>query len=117
MTLLNYVETNQSLIEQADRAYAEGDLEKAVDKAWEAAHRAVGNIAKRRGWKFDTRSEMSTAAERLGQETNQPDLDLFFQVAFIAPYNFREGWTNDAESVEYDLLAAKQLLSILQNIE
>ena len=117
MTLLERVETSQSLIEQADRAYAEGDLAQTVEKVWESARHALGLIAERRGWKFNTIKDIRGAAYMLYKETDRREIYTLFVVAFIAPYNFREGWTNDAESVEYDLLAAKQLLSILQNIE
>ncbi len=119
MTLLNHVgiSLSQSLIEQAEKAYAEGDLKKAVDNAWEAASTALRAIAERRGWEFDSPTEMFATMDKLYEETNQPDIDLFFQVAFIAPYNFREGWTDNAESVGYDLQAVKKLLAMLEGIE
>ena len=116
VTLLDHVETYQALIEQADSAHAEGDLAQAVAKAWEAASYALGTIAERRDWKFDTPADMLTAMDRLSEETNRPDIDLLFEVAFIAPYNFEEGWI-DAEGVEYDLQAVRKLLAMIEDIE
>ncbi len=118
MTLLQErIQTGQSLIEWAETAYAQGDLELAVDKAWESARHAVGSIAQRRGWTFDTPGEMHSVADMLSKETDKGDIYTLFVVAFIAPYNFNEGWTDNAESVEYDLLAAKKLLALLEDIE
>lgn len=118
MTLLQeQIQTGQSLIGQAEIAYAEGDLELTVDKVWESAHHAVGSIAERRGWKFDTPGEMHSVANTLSKETDKGEIYTLFVVAFIAPYNFREGWTDYAEGVGYDLQAVKKLLAILQDIE
>ena len=117
MTLLReHIQTSESLMEQADRAYAQGDVAQALQKSWESVRNALGAIAERRGWKFDTDGEMHRAANMLSKETNQRDIYTLFQVAYIAPSNFEEGWLTDS-FIEYDLQAAKRLLAILEDIE
>lgn len=120
MTLLDHVETNQSrsFIDQADRAYAEGDMAQAVENAWKATSLLVKAIAERRGWKSDTPADMLAVMDRISEETDdQPDdLDILFQVAFILPYNFDEGWLS-ARDIENDIQDVKELLAMLEDIE
>ena len=87
-------------MEQADGAHAEGDLARAVEKAWESARHAVGSIAERRGWKFDTPEDMHRVANMLSKETDRREIYILFQVAFILPHNFNEGWI-DSDTVSY----------------
>ena len=117
MTLLQeHIQTSQSLIEQAETAYAQGDSELAVDKAWESTCHALGLIAERRGWKFDTHGEMHSVANRLSKEIGQRNIYILFQGAFITPYNFREGWLTDS-FIKYNIQDVKQLLALLEDIE
>ena len=103
-------------MDYADRAYANGDIAQALQKSWESVRHALETIAERRGWKFDTPGEMHSVANMLSKETGEREIYTLFVVAFIAPYNFEEGWLTDS-FIEYDLQAAKQLLTILQDIE
>ena len=117
MTLLQeHIQTSQSLIEQAETAYAQGALELATDKAWESARHAVGSIAERRGWRFDTSGEMHSVANRLSKETEKGDIYTLFVGAFITPYNFREGWLIDS-FIKYNIQDVKKLLALLEDIE
>ena len=116
MTLLERIETSQSLIEQADIAYAEGDSGKAVQKAWESARQALSAIAERRGWKSDTAKDIRRAAYMLYKEEDRKEIYTLFVVAFITPYNFEEGWLTD-NYIRHDIQDVKKLLAILQDIE
>ena len=115
-TLLNNTETSRSLIEQADNAYSEGDLARAAEKAWESARHALGSIAERRGWKFDTPGDMHSAANMLSKETDQRYIYILFVGAFITPYNLEEGWLTD-NYIKYDIQDVKELLTILEDID
>ena len=117
MTLLQeHIQTSQSLMEQADSAYAQGDIAQALQKSWESVRHALGAIAEQRSWKFDVPGEMHSVANLLSKETDKREIYTLFQAAFIAPYNFEEGWLTDS-FIEYDLQAAKQLLTMLEGIE
>ncbi|MCY4652198.1 MAG: hypothetical protein OXC95_03430 [Dehalococcoidia bacterium] len=116
MALLNQVETSQSLISQARTEYEKGDLRRASELIWESGYHAVRAISEQRGWKFDTPADMFRAADRLALENDREEIYTLFQVAFISPYNFNEGWLN-GKGIAMNIKHVKKLLATLKDIE
>ena len=107
---------SRQYIQQADEELERGDYLQASEKAWGAAVRAVKCIAGQRGWEHDSHRHLFTAARRVADETDDPDVRRLFGVANSLHVNFYEGWM-DTETVTAGIEDVKLLLHKLETLE
>jgi hypothetical protein len=107
---------SRQFIQQADEELERGDYLQASEKAWGAAVRAVKGSAGQRGWEHDSHRHLFTAARRVADETDDPDVRRLFGVANSLHVNFYEGWM-DTETVTAGIEDVKLLLHKLETLE
>ena len=115
VSAIDHTATSRRLIQQADDELALGDLLQASEKGWGAAAHAMKSIARSRGWKHTTHSDLFVVARRIADETDQPAVRTLFQVASVTHKNFYEGWL-DVEDLARNLAEIRTLLDMLESV-
>ena len=101
------------LIEDGERALANGDRGTACRKVWSAVESRLEAAASRRGWKYEGGAGIYEIVDRLDAEAGEADFKLFFLVA----ENLRENPYIDSTpifAIEYDIGKAKEFLAMLE---
>ncbi len=117
MTLAeSHSEVSRPFMQQADEELDRGDYLQASEKAWGAAVRAVNSVAGQRGWEHDSHRQLFSAARRIAEENQDPEVRVLFGVASSLHVNFYEGWMDEA-TVVGNIDSVKQLLNKLEMLE
>ncbi len=115
VSAIDHAATSRRLIQQADEELAQGDLLQAAEKGWGSAAHAMKSIARSRGWRHTSHSDLFIIARRVADEMNQPEIRTLFQVASVTHQNFYEGWL-DAEDLARNLADIRTLLEMLDRV-
>ena len=105
--------TSQELLTKAEEALSQDDLLQASEKGWGAAAHMVKGVAESRGWSHDGHRQLYQAANRLAQESGDPEIRGLFSLASALHSNFYENWM-PGEMVGYNLSQVRELLRRLQ---
>ena len=68
----NHIETAERFFRHAEEEFEAGDMPQASEKAWGAVAHYLKSIAKFRGWRNASHSDLSNIALDLAQETDNP---------------------------------------------
>ena len=115
VSAIDHAATSRRFIRQAEEELANGDLLQAAEKGWGAAAHAMKGIARSRGWRHTSHSDLFVIARRVADEMNQPAIRTLFHVASVTHRNFYEGWL-DAEDLARNLAQIRTLLELLDNV-
>jgi len=68
----NHIETAERFLRHAESEFEAGDMPQASEKAWGAVAHYLKSVAKFRGWRNSSHSDLSSIALDLAQETDAP---------------------------------------------
>ena len=68
----NHIETAERFLRHAEEEFEVGDMPQASEKAWGAVAHYLKSVAKFRGWRNSSHSDLSHIALDLAQETDDP---------------------------------------------
>ena len=68
----NHIDTAERFLRHAEEEFEAGDLAQASEKAWGAVAHYLKSVAKFRGWRNTSHSDLSHIALDLAQETDNP---------------------------------------------
>lgn len=68
----NHIETAERFLRHAEEEFEAGDMPQASEKAWGAVAHYLKSVAKFRGWRNTSHSDLSDIALDLAQETDNP---------------------------------------------
>ena len=68
----NHIETTERFLRHAEEQFEVGDMPQASEKAWGAVAHYLKSVAKFRGWRNTSHSDLSRIALDLAQETDNP---------------------------------------------
>ncbi len=92
MTTQTYQEASWTLLAQAEKELAQGDIRQASEKGWGAAAQIVKAVAQPRGWPHQRHAALFPVIASLAEETGDDQLRNLFQVANSLHTNFYENW-------------------------
>ena len=109
--IANHTETSERFLRHAEEQFERGDLPQASEKAWGAVAHYVKSVAKQRGWRDRSHSDLSDIVVDLAQETDDPERIkiLYRSVGALAHKFLRElalrfdGWRWDRRRLGIDL--------------
>ena len=99
---------SRRLIAHAEIELAKGDRLQASEKAWGAVARRLKSIADRRGWRYETRSQVFGIVKRLADE----ELRCLFEFAYGLHKNYYAD-SAPIEQLEYQIGKVKDPLAML----
>ena len=102
-----------NLIAEGERELAAFNREAASDKVWEAVEIRLKDIADRRGWEYETHSQVYDAVRRLADEAGGEELRILFSYAVNMYQNYMVESTPIAR-LEYEIGMVKKLLAMLE---
>ena len=112
-----YTTHSRRLMEHAEEELAKGDRLQASEKAWGAVAHQIKAIADRRGWEYDKHVQVFGIADRLAEETEDPEkVRLLFAVAHGLHKNYYIDAT-PLSAIEYQISEVKTLLEFLTRPE
>jgi uncharacterized protein (UPF0332 family) len=95
--IAKHTDTSERFLRHAEQQFEKGDLPQASEKAWGAVAHYVKSVAKQRGWRNRSHSDLSDIVVDLAQETDDPSriLNLYRSVGALHT-NFYENWLSDS---------------------
>ena len=92
----NHLEISERLIQHAYEQFEADDLLQASEKAWGAVAHYLKSVAKFRGWRNRSHSDLTDVAMDLAQETNTPrEIMRLYRSVSDLHQNFYEDWYLD----------------------
>ena len=111
----NHTETSQRFLRHAENEFERGDLPQASEKAWGAVAHYLKSVAKQRGWRNRSHSDLSDIVVDLAQETEDPAAVKRLYGSMNGLHaNFYEDWYTD-QMVAQGIDDARELISRLGN--
>ena len=104
------------LLAQARHELANGDVRQASEKGWGAAAQAVKAVAESRGWDHKTHAALFNVVNRLGEQTENEELDALFVTASGLHVNFYENWLPSG-TVGVGLDKVAEFVSLMSKVE
>ena len=89
---MSYRETGKEYLDKAHEAIEAGDYLQASEKLWGGAALTVKAVAEDRGWEHHGHALLYEIAERLSDETGDPEVSVLFRLAGQLHTNFYENW-------------------------
>ena len=113
--IAKHTDTSERFLRHAEEQFERGDLPQASEKAWGAVAHYVKSVAKQRGWRNRSHTDLSDIVVDLAQETDDPSriLNLYRSVGALHT-NFYENWLSDS-MVGGGIEDAMELISRLEN--
>ena len=110
----NHIETAERFLRHAEEEFEVGDMPQASEKAWSAVAHYLKSVAKFRGWRNRSHSDLNNIATDLSYETNDPRRirRLYGNVSSLHQ-NFYEDWLPDV-SVAEGIEDARELVDGLE---
>ena len=100
----NHIETAERFLRHAEEEFEAGDLPQASEKAWGAVAHYLKSVAKFRGWRNRSHSDLNDIATDLSYETDDPRrIRLLYGSVSSLHQNFYEDWLPEisvAEGIE-----------------
>ena len=113
--IANHTETSERFLRHAEEQFERGDLPQASEKAWGAVAHYVKSVAKQRGWRDRSHSDLSDIVVDLAQETDDPErIKILYRSVGALHTNFYENWLSDS-MVGGGIEDALELISRLEN--
>ena len=112
----SHMDTSRLFIRQADEEFAKGDVLQASEKAWGSVVHTLKAIARQRNWRHGGHYQLGVIANRLAEETRQPEMRNLFSVAESLHANFYNNWKPEG-AVRADIEDVKTLLNMLWEIQ
>ena len=110
-----HAELSEKYLRHAEDQYEMGDLPQASEKAWGAVAHYLKSVAKQRGWRNSSHSDLSDIATDLAYETKDPERVHILYAAMNGLHaNFYEDWLSD-QVVGQSIDGARELLSLLES--
>lgn len=110
-----HAELGEKYLRHAEDQYEMGDLPQASEKAWGAVAHYLKSVAKQRGWRNSSHSDLSDIATDLAYETKDPERVHILYAAMNGLHaNFYEDWLSD-QVVGQSIDGARELLSLLES--
>ena len=92
----NHLEISDRLLQHAYEQFEADDLLQASEKAWGAVAHYLKSVAKFRGWRNRSHSDLTDVAMDLAQETNTPrEIMRLYRSVSDLHQNFYEDWYLD----------------------
>ena len=111
----NHVETAERFLRHAEEEFESGDMLQASEKAWGAVAHYLKSVAKFRGWRNRSHSDLSDIVLDLAQETGDPDrIGTLYRSVGALHTNFYEDWFSD-QMVAGGIEDARELIDRLEN--
>ena len=111
----NHVETAERFLRHAEEEFEAGDMLQASEKAWGAVAHYLKSVAKFRGWRNRSHSDLSDIVLDLAQETGDPDrIGTLYRSVGALHTNFYEDWFSD-QMVAGGIEDARELIDRLEN--
>ena len=111
----NHVETAERFLRHAEEEFEAGDMPQASEKAWGAVAHYLKSVAKFRGWRNRSHSDLSDIVLDLAQETGDPDrIGTLYRSVGALHTNFYEDWFSD-QMVAGGIEDARELIDRLEN--
>ncbi len=107
---------SRRLIAHSEIELAKGDRLQASEKAWGAVAHRLKSIADRRGWRYETHSQVFGIVKRLADELGGEELRYLFEFA----YGLHKNYYVDSvpiEQLEYQIGKVKDLLAMLDLVD
>ena len=113
--IAKHTDTSERFLRHAEEQFERGDLPQASEKAWGAVAHYVKSVAKQRGWRNRSHTDLSDIVVDLAQETDDPSriLNLYRSVGALHT-NFYENWLSDS-MVGGGIEDASEVISRLEN--
>ena len=113
--IAKHTDTSERFLRHAEKQFERGDLPQASEKAWGAVAHYVKSVAKQRGWRNRSHTDLSDIVVDLAQEMDDPSriLNLYRSVGALHT-NFYENWLSDS-MVGGGIEDASELISRLEN--
>ena len=108
-----HIETAAEFLARAHAYLAADDLLQASEKGWGAAAQAVKAVAEARGWDHNGHRQLHQTVDRLGEETDRPELRDGFNAANTLHANFYDGFLS-AEAIAQNLMRVERLVADLR---
>ena len=110
----NHIETAERFLRHAEEEFEAGDMLQASEKAWGAVAHYLKSVAKFRGWRNRSHSDINDIATDLSYETNDSRTirRLYGNVSNLHQ-NFYEDWLPDI-SVAEGIEDARELIDRLE---
>lgn len=110
----NHIQTTERFLRHADEQFEEGDMPQASEKAWGAVAHYLKSVAKFRGWRNSSHSDLSAINDDLSYETSDPRMVRFlYRSVSQLHQNFYEDWLTD-QSVADGIEDARELIDRLE---
>ncbi len=111
----NHIETTERFLRHAEEEFEAGDMPQASEKAWGAVAHYLKSVAKFRGWRNSSHSDLAHIALDLAQETDNPARAEELYVSMEGMHtNFYEDRLPDG-LVARGIDNAAELISMLEN--
>ncbi len=108
--------TAQSLIQQSEKHFREGDMPSASKSAWDAVECYLDAVAEQRGWDHKTYLDLSRVLTRLAEGSNTPRrMRLMFLRMTGLHANAYEDWYS-SKMVKDSIEEAKELIDMLERV-
>ena len=92
----NHLEISDRLLQHAYEQFEANDLIQASEKAWGAVAHYLKSVAKFRGWRNRSHSDLTDVVMDLAHETNEPrDIVRLYRSVSDLHQNFYEDWYFD----------------------
>lgn len=104
-----------NLMAEGERELAAFRREAASDKVWEAVEIRLKDIADRRGWEYETHTQVYNVVRRLADEAGGEELRILFSYAV----NMRQNYMIESTPIprlEYEISVVKKLLAMLDRV-
>ena len=111
----NHIETAERFLRHAEEQFEAGDMPQASEKAWGAVAHYLKSVAKFRGWRNSSHSDLSEINDDLSYETSDPRMVRFlYRSVSQLHQNFYEDWLTD-QSVADGIEDARELIERIEN--
>ena len=110
----NHIQTAERFLRHAEEQFEIGDMPQASEKAWGAVAHYLKSVAKFRGWRNSSHSDLSKINDDLSYETSDPRMVRFlYRSVSQLHQNFYEDWLTD-QSVADGIEDARDLIDRLE---
>ena len=109
-----HIQTAERFLRHAEEQFEGGDMPQASEKAWGAVAHYLKSVAKFRGWRNSSHSDLSAINDDLSYETSDPRMVRFlYRSVSQLHQNFYEDWLTD-QSVSDGIEDARELIDRLE---